>query len=136
VLAYGTSGSRKFVVLRTHRHTERALLIHTKPPQIFPRALFLRSYDRKTPWFCFVPTKHWGFKSESLRNRMNLGLPRPLHHPSSKHLSTTWRIAMHCLNLQPGNTHAAMNGARHQVPLLRTIFGKKRGPVAKTQRKI
>ena len=36
---------------------------------------------------------------------------------------------MHCLNLQPGNVHAAMNGARHQVPFLRTIFGKERGPV-------
>jgi hypothetical protein len=36
---------------------------------------------------------------------------------------------MHCLNLQPGNVHAAMNGSRHQVPFLRTIFGKERGPV-------
>ncbi len=44
--------------LSYYAHTESWA---AKQPQIFLRALLLRSYDRKTPWFRVVPIRTLGF---------------------------------------------------------------------------
>ncbi len=86
---FGTA-QRKFVeicrVTHTHTHTHTdaekfGLLLHTQPPQIFPRALLLMFYDRITPWLCVVPIKTLGVLKMStfkLLQKKTAGPPPPL----------------------------------------------------------
>ncbi len=57
---------RQFAEICRITKTQKAgLLLHTKPPPDFTRALFLRSYDRKTPLFLVLPIKTLGVKKKT-----------------------------------------------------------------------
>jgi hypothetical protein len=61
-LVRGPKKARGNLSYSTHTESQTeswaAVTYETNPD--FPRALLLRSYDRKTPWFCFLPIKTLG----------------------------------------------------------------------------